>query len=207
MRCLATREQLSAFIDNELDSQEVRALNAHLEGCTSCRQELEQLRAAQMLLREVAFAVPAPKPSVHFSARVMQAIAEDDLSHAPQARGPFLAEPALGRFWEALLERAHGWLRLPRYALSMASLALAIGVLTMVVSGGGVKFAASWFGPQRPTLTTVYKLPQIASLKMPRETDLEEALREFAYHSSGEPTLEGGAWVALAQVRYGAGAN
>ncbi|MBM2809274.1 MAG: zf-HC2 protein [Chloroflexi bacterium] len=52
-------EQLSALLDGELAEGERGAIAAHLAGCAACRQELERLRGAVMLLRAVP---PAPIP-------------------------------------------------------------------------------------------------------------------------------------------------
>lgn len=44
MNCEQTRENLAAFIDGELDEGMVAEIQAHLEGCEGCRDELEMLR-------------------------------------------------------------------------------------------------------------------------------------------------------------------
>ena len=40
-----TREQLSAYLDNELSDEERRVVHTHLEGCAACLAELETMRA------------------------------------------------------------------------------------------------------------------------------------------------------------------
>jgi anti-sigma factor RsiW len=40
-----TREQLSAYLDNELSDDERRVVHTHLEGCAACLAELETMRA------------------------------------------------------------------------------------------------------------------------------------------------------------------
>lgn len=47
------RDQLSAYLDGELDESAVAGLEGHLAECDSCRLELEQLRAAAAALREL----------------------------------------------------------------------------------------------------------------------------------------------------------
>jgi TolA-binding protein len=44
MNCEQTRENLAAYIDGELDEEMVAGIQAHLEGCEGCRDELEMLR-------------------------------------------------------------------------------------------------------------------------------------------------------------------
>jgi hypothetical protein len=50
-------EQLSAYLDNEVDERERAALEQHLPTCEECRQALEELRQSRALLR--ALSAPA----------------------------------------------------------------------------------------------------------------------------------------------------
>ncbi len=45
MDCNQVREQLGVHWDGELPAQESARVEAHLTGCSSCRKELEFLRA------------------------------------------------------------------------------------------------------------------------------------------------------------------
>lgn len=45
MDCKQVREQLGVYWDGELPAQEAARVEAHLAGCSSCRKELEFLRA------------------------------------------------------------------------------------------------------------------------------------------------------------------
>lgn len=56
------RDQLSVYIDGELDARAGERLERHLTRCQSCRLELEQLRATVSALREM----PAVEPSRSF---------------------------------------------------------------------------------------------------------------------------------------------
>src|SRR5260370_26817699 len=51
------REQLSAYLDDELEPAERAALERHLPDCPRCQSELRELRAVRGLLR--ALPVPA----------------------------------------------------------------------------------------------------------------------------------------------------
>ncbi len=53
------RDQLSAYIDNQLSPAEVEDVRRHLEQCPTCAEELRTLREAVMLLRELP---PVPLP-------------------------------------------------------------------------------------------------------------------------------------------------
>ncbi|MCI0589011.1 MAG: zf-HC2 domain-containing protein [Planctomycetes bacterium] len=61
MACEALGPDLSAFADGELDGAGVARVEAHLAGCTACRDSLRVWRAAgDSLRREDATADPAP---------------------------------------------------------------------------------------------------------------------------------------------------
>src|SRR3954452_25617598 len=79
--CREWRESLGAYALGHLSSEERAGLEAHLEGCPSCRAELEQLTA---MVRPISLADPArfesaPKLPASLSARVAGAIARERL--------------------------------------------------------------------------------------------------------------------------------
>ena len=57
------RDQLSAYIDGELDASAAERLESHLSGCGRCRQEMEQLRATVAALQ----GLPAVEPPRSFT--------------------------------------------------------------------------------------------------------------------------------------------
>lgn len=69
MTCDETRDTLSAYLDEALAPEERSLVDAHLEGCAECRQELEALRGTVALLQRVE---PARAP-VGFVDRVVAA--------------------------------------------------------------------------------------------------------------------------------------
>src|SRR3990172_9773502 len=54
------RGRLSAYLDGRLQPPERQGLEQHLEGCPSCREELEALRTTVALLRRMPQA-PVPR--------------------------------------------------------------------------------------------------------------------------------------------------
>ena len=58
MECQAVQEQLSAWLDQELDEAAEAVLAAHLEGCEACRREWRQLTALDAALGNLAAPVP-----------------------------------------------------------------------------------------------------------------------------------------------------
>jgi anti-sigma factor RsiW len=59
MECQAVQEQLSAWLDHELDEAGGAILTAHLERCAACRREWLQLTALDAALGQLAAPVPA----------------------------------------------------------------------------------------------------------------------------------------------------
>jgi anti-sigma factor RsiW len=113
--CREWRESLGAHALGQLSDDERAGLEAHLEGCPSCRAELEQLAA---LVRPLSLADPArfesaPAVPPSLAARVAAAIAR-----------------------ERLAERRR---RMRRFglALSGAAAAAAVAVALLVLPGGG----------------------------------------------------------------------
>src|SRR3954468_5757262 len=79
--CREWRESLGAYALGHLSSEERAGLEAHLEGCPSCRAELEQLTA---VVRPISLADPArfasaPKLPASLGARVAATIARERL--------------------------------------------------------------------------------------------------------------------------------
>jgi hypothetical protein len=59
MNCQETRQKLSMYADNALRDEERRSIEGHLIDCPSCRQELDEQGALDMLLKS-AFSVEPP---------------------------------------------------------------------------------------------------------------------------------------------------
>jgi len=71
--CEREREAIGALVDGELEGAERAALEAHLAGCSGCRQELDELRRLA-----AAFATLAPvEPAADFEARFWARIARE----------------------------------------------------------------------------------------------------------------------------------
>ncbi len=70
MNCKQACEQLSEYIDGELDEQSKRTLEGHLAGCEACRDELEGLRRTVAAVKSLP-TVPAPE---ELSSRILASI-------------------------------------------------------------------------------------------------------------------------------------
>ena len=79
--CRERRESLGAYALGHLSAEERAALEAHLEGCPSCRAELEQLTAVvrPMSLADPARFESAPQLPATLGARVAATIARERL--------------------------------------------------------------------------------------------------------------------------------
>jgi len=87
------QEQLSAYLDGELEGAARARVEAHVSACAACREELEELRALDVDLRRL----PEPEPGPQYWSRFVQRV---------EARLP--ARPATGP--AAPFERVAGWL-------------------------------------------------------------------------------------------------
>lgn len=58
MECQEVRQQLSAWLDDELDAATGAALTAHLGSCEACRREWRQLTALESALGHLVAPVP-----------------------------------------------------------------------------------------------------------------------------------------------------
>lgn len=61
MNCQEVRENLSAYLDGELDKKSAKDLAAHLLTCTDCRRECEQLQMVNALWQELPEIEPPPE--------------------------------------------------------------------------------------------------------------------------------------------------
>jgi hypothetical protein len=72
MSCRRTRKRISEYIDGTLNEKKARKLESHLEGCSACREVLDDLR---MIAGEAkGLETPAPSPQVwtRIQRRMMQ---------------------------------------------------------------------------------------------------------------------------------------
>ena len=108
MNCLKAEEQFSAYIEDELDYQAVRAFEAHLSTCESCRRELTLFRESLDLLHQL----PQIKPSTEFDVTLQARLADTQIESIP--------------FWQRVLQPLHGQ---ARWALS------GVAVLLVILAG------------------------------------------------------------------------
>lgn len=70
MNCKAVQACLSAFIDREVDVNEMRCIRAHLADCECCRREESDLRCLKSLLS----GAPCFEPPADLESRLMSGI-------------------------------------------------------------------------------------------------------------------------------------
>jgi anti-sigma factor RsiW len=58
--CLIARHRLGAYVDEALEGAALRAVALHVEGCPSCRRDIDGLRRTKALLRTALPAVSEP---------------------------------------------------------------------------------------------------------------------------------------------------
>ena len=79
MNCLKAEEQFSAYIEDELDYQAVRAFEGHLSTCESCRRELTLFRESLDLLHQL----PQIEPSAEFDVTLQARLADTQVESIP----------------------------------------------------------------------------------------------------------------------------
>jgi anti-sigma factor RsiW len=92
MKCEKVLQELIAYLDGRMDSDERRETEEHLADCAECRGRAEEFRRVFRLMEEV----PVIEPSFGFDARVRQRVAAEPGRgwfrwFAPQARLAFSA--------------------------------------------------------------------------------------------------------------------
>ena len=108
MNCIKAEEQFSAYLEDELDYQAVRAFEAHLTACESCHQEFRLFRESLNLLHQL----PQIEPSREFDIALQIRLADIPVESIP--------------FWQRVLRPLCGRTRL---ALS------GIAVLLVMITG------------------------------------------------------------------------
>ena len=108
MNCIKAEEQFSAYLEDELDYQAVRAFEAHLTACESCHQEFRLFRESLDLLHQL----PQIEPSGEFDIALQIRLADIPVESIP--------------FWQRVLRPLYGRTRL---ALS------GIAVLLVMITG------------------------------------------------------------------------
>jgi anti-sigma factor RsiW len=73
MDCKRDREEIAAYVDQELAGEARAAFESHLEGCVSCRAEV----AAQQRLAQAFAALPEVTPPGDFEARFWARVARE----------------------------------------------------------------------------------------------------------------------------------
>ncbi len=113
-------EDLALYALGALDGAERHALEEHLEGCASCRRELELLRGDSSLL---ALTAVGPKPPARARQRLMAAIAEESELKSPRLATHSAGGTGQGSWWTAF-----GWPAL-RWAAALTLVIVSIGLL------------------------------------------------------------------------------
>ncbi len=78
MRCSKARKLFSPSVDGALTAAELAGLDAHIQGCRTCRERLEQIRALHVRLSSLE---PLHAPN-GFTTRVMANISDDGAQRA-----------------------------------------------------------------------------------------------------------------------------
>ena len=84
MTCEPFRTELSAFLDGQMDSNDLVGLQGHLDGCIGCREELETLKKLTKFLNEELksdeFEIPDLWPGVEAAMPTVCEVMQEELS-------------------------------------------------------------------------------------------------------------------------------
>ncbi len=105
MKCERIRELLSPYIDKMTDKNETMEVEAHLQGCPLCSDELKQLRSLCALM----ISLESPLPPLKFSQDLHQRLLEENRNAGS-------------------IRSAKSWWRTGRIAAAVAGLAMALGI-------------------------------------------------------------------------------
>jgi hypothetical protein len=113
MRCESVREQLTAYLDGDLNDTRGSAVRGHLRGCEACRQ----VATDEAALRDGLRALPPLDPPPSLWAGVQQRLAAAEVADAEQSA------------WRRALAR---WMpRAPQIGLASAAVAAAVILLAV----------------------------------------------------------------------------
>ena len=146
MNCLKVEEQFSAYFEDELDYQAVRAFEAHLSTCESCRREFTLFRESLDLLHQL----PQIEPSTEFDIALQARLADTQVESIP--------------FWQRVLQPLHGQVRL---ALS--------GIAVLLVILAGFYFYQKTL-TKSPSVDTAVAPETSRSVPVAKEREVEQQL-------------------------------
>lgn len=109
------------YLSGTLSAEEQTAVSAHLQGCPSCRQELEDLAQLRTRIRQAADA--GPLPSADLAQKVLARVRTEALGPTDQRT----ARPPLHAASDGFLAEADRWLRgllMPQWVPTLVSVVL-----------------------------------------------------------------------------------
>jgi anti-sigma factor RsiW len=130
MRCATVRTKLAGYIDDAITSaaraRERTYIRQHLEGCASCREELERFRKLAVLLSRVPRSIPPADLAVRIRVAAAQSTATQDF--------PSRLRKVRDRA-EILLENVFRPLTVPATGGFVSAILVFIVVLQLIVPG------------------------------------------------------------------------
>lgn len=116
MNCTQIQEELVALIQNELDATQAAEVRAHLDGCSACREEMNELHSALKASR----VIPPIEPSAGFREHLQTRLQAARSTNVVAASGRFAAR------------RREPW-RFRYFAVAAAMLLLVVGITQFIV--------------------------------------------------------------------------
>jgi hypothetical protein len=149
LSCRDAKLQLAAFAHRELAPSEREVLRTHLDGCTRCQLELDQLLAAEAALKRTLLNRAAPHAAPKLAWSQLRSVLEADAKPSAAPRRHFLASlvPGFARLGTTavalLLVGALGAPAAMRQPVATAPPELAVSVASAGESGPGFEVPGS----------------------------------------------------------------
>lgn len=192
MDCLKVQELISGYLDGMLDSTEMEQIKVHLEACSNCRIEYENLQKALLALSDLKEVTPP----AGFRPALMAKVAEEHNKANKQGQGGAMKKK---RFFGRSGLMAAG------AAAAVLVLALAFGALANIYGIFGTAALHSYGLDPRSGNTADMPTEQVERKKMAESVTIgESSLPEQKYKASGAAITDGNVSYGL---RNSAGMN
>lgn len=167
MECKDYREQFTSFLTGSLDQTERNAIEAHLEGCVTCRKEFESSRRIWELMAE--FAQPEPSMSMRADFDVIISNYKDELAEKKNPAGEWINR--LTEYWSKQLQ--------PRLAICIVLVVIGLFVGYFLHQPGQ---SVTSYNHQIESLTSqVSDMKQVLMLSLLQDPSASQRIRAVAY--------------------------
>ncbi len=168
MNCRKARRYLYAYCKQELPPDEKREVKAHLDSCSECTREMEEIVETNLMLKS---GLENFTPSPDFSEKLLAKIQELPSSVEARVRKPW---------WQELLHETFPSIRLRWVAVGAASVIVLVLAATMITQKQFLKGSGSL---ALDSTSTENRSLAISGIK--RDTTLDEIFKQAGVNAPG----------------------